>query len=350
MHIPENYLSPSTCGVMGAAMVPVWVHAVKKVNEELPKEKIPLIGVGAAFSFLGMMFNVPLVGGTTGHAVGGTLIALLFGPNAACIAVSIALLLQAVIFGDGGILAFGANCFNMAFVLPYVGYAIYKLIVKMCGGAEQAKLGHKYAAAAIGSYIGINVAALCAAIEFGIQPLLFHDAAGNALYCPYDLSVAIPAMTIPHLLVAGVIEAIFTVVIYAFVMKTSPDLTYDAIRAERLGTHVETKKRGHVPVFALLAVLIAATPLGLLATGTAWGEWGAEEIAETTSNGTPLGYTPSGLENGWSVDVLMPDYTLGGVSEVLAYILSAVIGVALLIIIFKLISIPMRGRDKVNAS
>ena len=349
MHIPENYLSPSTCGVMGAAMVPVWVHAVKKVNEELPKEKIPLIGVGAAFSFLGMMFNVPLVGGTTGHAVGGTLIALLFGPNAACIAVSIALLLQAVLFGDGGILAFGANCFNMAFVLPYVGYALYRLIIKLFGGNEHATTKHKLIAAAIGSYIGINVAALCAAIEFGIQPLLFHDAAGNALYCPYDLSVAIPAMTIPHLLVAGVIEAIFTVAIYAFVMKTSPDLTYDAILGERLGDHAE-KKGNRVPVFALLAVLIAATPLGLLATGTAWGEWGAEEIAETTSNGAPLGYTPSGLEGGWSLDVLMPDYTMGGVGEVLAYILSAVIGVALLIIIFKLISIPMKGREKVNAS
>jgi len=334
---------------MGAAMVPVWVHAVKKVNEELPKEKIPLIGVGAAFSFLGMMFNVPLVGGTTGHAVGGTLIALLFGPNAACIAVSIALLLQAVMFGDGGILAFGANCFNMAFVLPYAGYAIYRLIIKLFGGNERATTRHKLTAAAIGSYIGINVAALCAAIEFGIQPLLFHDAAGNALYCPYDLSVAIPAMTIPHLLVAGVVEAIFTVAIYAFVMKTSPDLTYDAMIGERLGEPVE-KKGTRAPVFALLAVLIAATPLGLLATGTAWGEWGAEEIAETTSNGAPLGYTPSGLESGWSLDVLMPDYTLGGVSEVLAYILSAVIGVALLIIIFKLISIPMKGREKVNAS
>ena len=350
MHIPENYLSPATCGVMGAAMVPVWVHAVKKVNEELPKEKIPLIGVGAAFSFLGMMFNVPLVGGTTGHAVGGTLIALLFGPNAACIAVSIALLLQAVLFGDGGILAFGANCFNMAFVLPYLGYGIYRLIVKLFGGNEAIGTGKKLVAAAIGSYIGINLAALCAAIEFGIQPILFHDAAGNALYCPYDLSVAIPAMTIPHLAVAGVIEAIFTVVIYAFVMKTSPDLTYDAIRAERLADHPAEKKGSHVPVFALVAVMIAATPLGLLATGTAWGEWGADEIAETSSGGAPLGYTPSGLENGWSLDVLMPDYTMGGVGEVLAYILSAVIGVALLIIIFKLISIPMRGRDTVNAS
>ncbi len=271
MHIPENYLSPATCGVMTAAMVPVWVHATKKVNEELPKDKIPLLGVGAAFSFLGMMFNVPLVGGTTGHAVGGTLIALLFGPNAACIAVSIALLLQALIFGDGGILAFGANCFNMAFVLPYVGYAIYKLIVKAAGGKDARQSMH-YIAAAIGSYIGINAAALCASIEFGLQPMLFKDAAGTALYCPYDLSVAIPAMMIPHLVVAGVVEAIFTVVIFAFVKKTAPDLTYEKM-LETAAVTAPVEKNSHVPVFALVAALIAATPLGLLATGTAWGEW-----------------------------------------------------------------------------
>ena len=192
MHIPENYLSASTCAVMTAAMVPVWVHSVKKVKEELPKDKIAMVGVGAAFSFLGMMFNVPLVGGTTGHAVGGTLIALLFGPEAACLGVSIALLLQAVIFGDGGILAFGTNCFNMAFVLPFVGYYIYKLIMgKKDGGLEHLP-AKAYPAAAIGSYIGINVAAFCAALEFGIQPLLFNDINGNALYCPYDLSISIP--------------------------------------------------------------------------------------------------------------------------------------------------------------
>ena len=75
-----------------------------------------------------MMFNVPLPGGTTGHAVCGTLVAILFGPWAATIAVSIALAIQAVFFGDGGILAFGANCFNMAFVLPLLGYTVYKLI------------------------------------------------------------------------------------------------------------------------------------------------------------------------------------------------------------------------------
>lgn len=336
MHIPENYLSPATCGVMTAAMVPVWTHAVKKVNKELPKEKIPLIGVGAAFSFLGMMFNVPLVGGTTGHAVGGTLIALLFGPEASCLAVSIALLIQALLFGDGGVLAFGANCFNMAFVLPFAGYAIYKLITK-----NKKDGAIKYIAAALSSYIALNLAALCAAIEFGIQPLLFKDAAGHAIYCPYDLSISIPAMLIPHLAVAGVVEALFTVAIFAFVKKTSPDLVFENMIAE---DEKEIKK--HIPLFALVAVLIAATPLGLLATGTAWGEWGSDEIAEIFTNGKELGYTPSGLLKGWSLETIMPDYTLKGVNEVAAYILSAVIGVALLIIIFKLLSIPMKGRKK----
>ena len=334
MHIPENYLSPATCGVMAAAMVPVWTHAVRKVNKELSKEKIPLIGVGAAFSFLGMMFNVPLVGGTTGHAVGGTLIALLFGPEAACLAVSIALLIQAVLFGDGGILAFGANCFNMAFVLPFVGYALYKLITK-----NKKEGAVKYVAAAISSYIALNLAALCAAIEFGIQPLLFKDAAGHAIYCPYDLSISIPAMMIPHLVVAGVVEALFTVAIFAFVKKTSPDLVFENMISDE-----DKKEKKHIPVFALVAALIAATPLGLLATGTAWGEWGSDEIAEIVTNGKELGYTPSGLLNGWSLETVMPDYTLKGVNETVAYILSAVIGVALLIIIFKLLSIPMKGR------
>ena len=340
MHIPENYLSPASCAVMGAAMIPVWVHAVRKTNRTLPKEKLPLLGAGAAFSFLSMMFNVPLPGGTTGHAVGGTLIALLFGPDAACLAVSVALLLQAVIFGDGGILAFGANCFNMAFVLPYLGYAVYRLMVRLFGG-EKAGTGARCAAAAIGSYIGLNVAALCAAVEFGLQPMLFRDAAGNALYCPYDLRVAIPAMMIPHLAVAGLVEAAFTVAVFALVRKTAPELTYGQLKSQP----EKSGKKHLIPIFALIAVLIAATPLGLLATGTAWGEWGADEIAEVVVNGKALGYTPAGLEKGWSLNVPMPDYSLGGVNEVLAYILSAVIGVALLIILFKLISIPMKGRD-----
>ena len=102
MHIPDNYLSPQTDAVMAVAMVPVWIHCIKKVRATLDREHMAFLGICAAFSFLLMMFNVPLPGGTTGHAVGGALIALLLGPEAAAIAVSVALALQALLFGDGG--------------------------------------------------------------------------------------------------------------------------------------------------------------------------------------------------------------------------------------------------------
>jgi cobalt/nickel transport system permease protein len=327
MHIPENYLSPATCAVMTVAMVPVWVHAVKKVKEDVPKAKMPLLGVGAAFSFLGMMFNIPIPGGTTGHAVGGTLIALLLGPDAACIAVTIALLIQAVLFGDGGILAFGANCFNMAFVLPYLGYGIYRLISRRISSEKG-----QYIGAAIGSYVGINAAALCAAVEFGIQPYLFKDAAGQALYCPYGLSISIPAMMVGHLTIFGLAELIYTTGIFAFVKKVSP------------GIVAEGKKEKRTPIYVFIALLICLVPLGLLAEGTAWGEWGADEIAEVVSGGQALGYTPAGMTDGFSLSAIMPDYTIAGIPDAAAYILSAVIGVAIVVILFRLIGSLMKDK------
>lgn len=329
MHIPDNYLSPSTCAVMGAAMVPVWMVAVKKVKTGVSKVKMPMLGIGAAFSFLLMMFNVPLPGGTTGHAVGGTLLAILLGPYAACISVTIALLIQALLFGDGGILAFGANCFNMAFVLPFLGYFIYKFIkdrVKTEKG--------EYAGIVLGSYLGINVAALCAAIEFGIQPLLFKNAAGQPLYSPYPLSVSIPAMTIPHLLVAGVVEVIFTVAIFAFIKKVSPGTIYE-------GAKQKTKA-----IYGLIVALICLTPLGLLATGTAWGEWGADEIKDVVSGGNTLGFVPQGMKNGFSFEAIMPDYAVRGLPDIAGYILSAIAGVAILIILFKIISSIKKDKSR----
>lgn len=323
MHIPENYLSPSTCAILGAVMIPVWLTAVKKVKEEVPKDKLPLIGIGAAFSFLSMMFNIPLPGGTTGHAVGGTLIAILFGPWSACLAVSVALLIQAVFFGDGGILAFGANCFNMALVLPFSGYFVYNLLKEKISPTV---------AAGIGGYVGINLAALCAAIEFGIQPLLFTDSAGQALYCPYPLSISIPAMMIGHLTIFGLAEVIFTAAVFAFLQKTSPDLFN------------KSQKSSGKFAYILAAALIVFTPLGLLAEGTAWGEWAPEEIAELNVDGQTLGYTPAGMEEGFSFDAFFPDYTVSGMPDEFAYILSAVIGTALLIIFFKILASMVGGR------
>lgn len=317
MHIPDNYLSPETCAVMTAAMVPVWVHAVKTVKKEIPKEKMPMLGVGAAFSFTGMMFNIPLPGGTTGHAVGGTLVSSLLGPQAACISITIALLLQALLFGDGGILAFGANCFNIAFVLPFVGYAVYKLMLKL--------KANDYVAIAVGSYFGINAAALMTAIEFGVQPYLFTDSSGQALYCPYGLDVAIPAMMIGHLTLFGGAEVVFTTAIYAFIKKTSPSM----IAQPAFAKADQTASTRTWPVYVLLGALICAVPAGLIATGTAWGEWELSEV---------------GIQEGFSYSSLFPDYTMSGLPDAAAYILSAIIGVALAIILFRIIGAAMKTK------
>lgn len=329
MHIPENYLSPATCAVMTAAMVPVWAHAVKKVNTEIPKKDVPMIGVGAAFSFLGMMFNIPLPGGTTGHAVGGTLIALLLGPDAACLAVTVALLIQALLFGDGGILSFGANCFNMAFVLPYFGYFVYRLIA---GKSE--KQSRQLIGAAAGSYAGINVAAFFAAIEFGIQPYLFHDATGKALYCPYPLNVSIPAMMIGHLTLFGIAEIIYTVAVYSYVKAMAVKKSTGNIGKVSDSSNASNETVNKKPIFILIAILIALVPLGLLANGTAWGEWGSDEIMKITG----LSYVPSKLGSGWSLSAVFPDYTMSGIPDAAAYILSAIVGVAIMIVVFKVAS------------
>jgi len=341
MHIPDNYLSPATCAVLGAAMVPVWAVSVKKVKEEVSKAKMPLLGIGAAFSFLMMMFNVPLPGGTTGHAVGGTLLAILLGPYSACISVTAALLVQALLFGDGGILAFGANCFNMAFVLPFLGYFVYKFVSDRVKSERGEYLG-----IVLGSYFGLNVAALLTAVEFGIQPYIAADAAGQPLYCPYPLSVSIPAMLIPHLLVAGVVEVLFTLFIFAFIKRVSP------------GTIYEGAKQKSKAVYGLIAALVCLTPLGLIATGTAWGEWGLDEIESVISGGKALGFVPKGMAEGFSFETLIPDYALSGLPDVASYIISAILGVAIMIISFKIIGSFVKdrvnksgaGRDAANAA
>lgn len=311
MHIPENYLSPSTCAVFGGAMVPIWLHTGRRVRETVPREKLPLLGIAAAFCFLAMMFNVPIPGGTTGHAVCGTLVAILFGPWSATIAISIALAIQAVLFGDGGILALGANCFNMAFVLPMVGYGVYRLV-----RSRHADLSRELLAAAVGSYVGIN-------------------AAGQALYCPYPLAVSVPAMLMGHLSVCGIAEVAFTTGILAYVRKVAPSF---GLTDAPLGGEGQPADARHPHALAiLLLALTVLTPLGLLATGDAWGEWSGEDLAAA------IGYLPSGM-GGWEWESLLPDYSLGALPDWAGYLLSATIGVALLIVVFRLMAAASRPR------
>jgi len=219
MHIPDGYLGPAACGVFYAVMLPIWTAASRIVKKTLRARQVPLLAIGAAFSFVIMMFNVPIPGGTTGHAVGGVLVAILLGPWAACIAITVALVIQALLFGDGGITAIGANCFNMAVILPFAGYYIYKAI----SYNAPADSNRRVIAAGVAGYIGINVAAFLAGIEFGLQPLLHHTANGQALYCPYGLNIAVPAMAGQHLLIFGWVEAVITALVIKYLQKQSPE-------------------------------------------------------------------------------------------------------------------------------
>src|SRR5690242_4022225 len=206
MHIPDGYLSPSTCATFYAASTPFWYVALRRVKRALATRTVPLLSVFSAFSFVVMMFNLPLPGGTTGHAVGMGVTAIVLGPWASILAISTALLIQALFFGDGGITAYGANSFNMAIVGSLVAYAVYRLVA----GRSALVSPRRVVAAAVAGYAAINASALCAAVEFGLQPALFKDATGAPLYAPYPLHIAVPAMMIGHLTFAGFAELIIS--------------------------------------------------------------------------------------------------------------------------------------------
>jgi ABC-type Co2+ transport system permease subunit len=259
MHIPDGYLSPVTCVVMLVLVLPFWAMGIRRLRETVSARSVPLIALMAAFSFVIMMFNVPLPGGTSGHAVGAAL------------------------------------------------------------------------------------AALLTATEFGIQPALFRAADGTPLYAPYPLSVAVPAMLISHLAVASVVEAVLTVLVVAYLQRTNARLL-GTVQQPQLAAELGGfgRLRG---LWIVLAVLVIASPLGLLAPGTAWGEWGAQELARLG-----LGFVPQGLarlSNLWGAP--MPRYNVPALGNAnVAYILSALVGISVTILLVWLFVtlLTMRHRAK----
>jgi cobalt/nickel transport system permease protein len=219
MHIPDGYLSPQTYVPLYGLFIASAAIAVKKVEKKLDKKLVPYLGMAAAFSFLIMMFNIPIPGGTTGHAVGAAIIALLFGPWVGFISVSVALIIQALVFGDGGITAIGANCMNMALVMPFVAWGVYKLVAGKKELASRVNL-----AAFLAGYVSLNMAALITSLEFGIQPLIAKTTDGLPAFSPYPLKIAIPAMVGEHLLLFGIIEGLVTFLIFRYFFKHNKEL------------------------------------------------------------------------------------------------------------------------------
>ena len=350
MHIPDGYLSPLTCAVLYAASLPFWATALGRVKRLLNTRFVPLLSVFAAFSFVIMMFNIPLPGGTTGHAAGIAIAAIVLGVWGSVLAISVALLIQALFFGDGGVLAFAANSFNMAIVGSFVAAAVYRVV----GRGAPVTSTRRVVAAGLAGYAAINAAAFVAAIEFGIQPMFFTDATGAPLYAPYPLSIAVPAMMLGHLTVAGLAEAIVTAGVVAYIQKTDESLLkLTAPDAPELETGEQSGWRITKPLWLGLAALMILTPLGLLAAGTAWGEWSPEdfnnaesrqEIAAASLNQAAPTSAPEGLEKFstlWTAPI--PDYAPAFMnSPAFGYVLSAMFGTGLIIAFFLLVGLVLK--------
>ena len=232
MHIPDGYLGPQTYLTTYAAMGPLWFYAGRRVKKSLSKKLLPRLALAGAFSFVVMMFNLPVLGGSTGHAVGSALIAIIFGPWAALMAVSVALIIQALAFGDGGITALGANCLTMAVIMPFTASWIYRSVV---GKTDVLGLRQKLAGFLAG-YISINFAAVAAGFLLGIQPML-ASANGRPQYAPYPLSVAVPAMAGGHLLFFGIVEGLVTALVLTYLARSRvlewPRLTVAPLSPQR---------------------------------------------------------------------------------------------------------------------
>jgi cobalt/nickel transport system permease protein len=347
MHIPDGYLSPSTCATLYVGSAPFWYVSLQRMKRLLNTRMVPLLSVFAAFAFIIMMFNLPLPGGTTGHAIGVGIATIVLGPWGSIFAISIALVIQAVFFGDGGITALGANCFNMAIAGSLVAYATYRII----SGHAAIESPRRVFAAALAGYLSINFCALLTAIELGVQPLWFRDSSGAPLYAPYPLHIAIPAMMIGHLTVAGLAEMIVTAGVVAYLQRAEPSL----LRSTAPGALAAEPGRAALsggwsvtrPLWIALAVLMILTPVGILAAGYAWGEWSPadfsnpqarEFIASTSGGQVPPADAPAGLQrlsSFWTAP--MPHYAPPFLkSATFGYLLSAMTGAGMIILIFLL--------------
>ena len=265
MHIPDGYISPLISAGVAVATVPTWAVATRKVKAVLSNRMIPMLAIFSALSFTIMMFNVPVPGGTTAHGVGGTLAAIVLGPWAAVITVSVALIIQALFFGDGGVLAIFANCLTMAVILPFVGYATYRLI----SGRAPMMSTRRVWAAGIGGYVGLTASALAVGFLLGIQPLLFTEN-GHALYSPYGLSEAIPAMLIAHIFGASVVEGLITALGLAYLQQRHPEYL-TATRAMVSGPDIAEGTPTRRPLWQTAVAIIGVGVVALVGIGLVTG-------------------------------------------------------------------------------
>lgn len=205
MHIPDGFLDAKTLAVTAALSVGGLVVAARQVSHNLPPNKVPLMGLGAAFVFAAQMINFPVAGGTSGHLLGGVLTAVLLGPGAAAVVITCVLVVQALLFSDGGLLALGANIFNMAFISTIGGWFIYKLVSRTLRN-----FAGQITAIFFAAWCSVILAALACAGELSFSGTVSPE-------------IVFPAMAGVHLLI-GIGEGLITSLVVLAVHRTRPEL------------------------------------------------------------------------------------------------------------------------------
>ena len=229
-------------------MIPIWLYASYRLNKELRSRQVPLLALAAAFSFVIMMFNIPMPGGTSGHMVGAALISIILGPWAAVVAMTVTLVIQAFVMRDGGITAIGANCFTMAFLMPVSAYITYRVI----SSRSRATSLRRLLAAAVAGFVSLVIGGVATGFILGSQYPQFF---------PYAYNVSLPAMLIDSLFF-GIFEAIVTGLIFAYIQSNDPSLIAGKAKVPATVTQKSNSKLVRNLLIGL-AALVVLTPIGL---------------------------------------------------------------------------------------
>ncbi|MBE8539163.1 energy-coupling factor ABC transporter permease [Geoglobus acetivorans] len=282
MHIPDGFLTLNLALTMWALSIAVLGYSIKKVREN--GVNTAMLGVVSAGIFAAQMLNWPIPGGTSAHFVGGALAGILLGPYAGSIAMASVLIIQALIYGDGGLIALGANLWNMAVVNVFVGYYLYRLLSNT----------NRNLAAFVAGWLGITLAAAFAGIELGLSSDF-----------KYNIFITTSAMGLWHG-VLGIIEGIITAGIVSYVHSSRSDL----------GTETKVSKKA----LTVIALMILVSPVFAY-------------LAELVNYSEPLENVAHqlGIEENQEYSGILPDYTVPGLNDYLGTLISGLVGVGIFI-------------------
>lgn len=290
MHMADALISPVVGGTMLAATTGITAYSIKKIQNDMDEKKIPLMGVMGAFVFAAQMINFSIPGtGSSGHIGGGILLAILLGPYAGFLTMASILLIQALFFGDGGLLAYGCNVFNLGFYTCFIAYPlIYKWFTRK--GITTKKI---FSASMASTIVGLQIGAFSVVLQTlmsGKTELPF----GTFLLLMQPIHLAI-----------GVAEGFVTSAIVTFVWKARPEILEKAAKGEALG-NISMKK---ILTSLVIGVVLVGGTLSWFASSNPDGlEWAMEKTSGTAELETPDGIHNT-LSEIQSKTAFLPDYS-----------------------------------------